>query len=566
MCASLFVLDALTVTANFNMDGVKGTITFTQQSPVNETLITVSLTGLDQYASKTFPWHIHKYPFMTRSDPCSAASVGGGHYDPFMARRQQNYSKLCESNHSLCEVGDLSRKLGQLYPNSTNNKTFVDKYLPLYGAYSVVGRSVVIRCKSYGHLVCANIEYHGDVTVAYSPFRHVIFGDIYFIEPYVPEDFTTVFANLLDGSMNSTGHNWHVHNGTCHFHRGPHYNPRRISTNEPTYETYCKPSNQTGCEIGDLSGKSSQLDFMDGHATLLYTDTELPLRVNTLGESIVGRSVVIHAKDRGITCANIMGYSPRKAVVRFQEDSVTGNITFHQASPFSPTNVTVQLTGLSSRASGYHVHELPVDETVPGSEKCANSSAGGHFNPRNVVRIESSPTTFDAYEIGDLSGKYGSLAGKDSISVMYSDPYLPLFGVDSIVGRSIVIHYPNGSWWLCANIKYDMDTVSATVNITLGTLQGKLILTQLANDPFSETILFLNLSVVETHSFIYLSVQTGCEAGALIFNPYGASLTCSPDNHLACSVGDLNGKHGLLSERSLLTDLNLPLTGLNAGK
>ena len=496
------VLDALTVTTNFNMDGVNGTITFTQQSPTSITMIRLSLTGLDQYPSEQFPWHVHNYPFRTRPDFCSVASVGG-RFDPFMASSQPDYSAVCMNNRSLCEVGDLSGKFGRLNPDSMTSEVYEDVFLPLYGVYSIVGRSVVIHRGDGACWVCANIEYPTDVTIAYSPFRNVLAGNIYFIQPYMPVSLTTVFTRLsnISGSVNSIGHNWHVHEnaigdrGDC-VEGGPHYNPRRIPVSSPTYETYCNPSNQTSCEIGDLTGKSSRLDFMNGRTTSLYTDTELPLRVNSDGYNIVGRSVVIHASNAGgprIACANVTKYSPRMAVARFQEDGVSGQIIFHQVSPFSPTNVTVELTGLSSRASGYHLHDFPVDETVPGSEKCANSFAGGHFNPRNVIQDTSSPTTFDAYEIGDLSGKYGSLAGQDSINVIYSDPYLPLFGVDSIVGRSIVIHYPNGSRWLCANIKYDMETVSVTVDITSETLQGKLVLTQLANDPFSETMIFLDV-------------------------------------------------------------------------
>ena len=496
------MLDALTVIANFNMDGVNGTITFTQQSPTSITMIRLSLTGLDQYPSEQFPWHVHNYPFRTRPDFCSVVSVGG-HFDPFMASSQPDYSAVCMNNRSLCEVGDLSGKFGPLNPDSMTSEVYEDVFLPLYGVYSIVGRSVVIHRGDGARWVCANIEYPSDVTIVYSPFRNVLVGNIYFIQPYMPVSLTTVFTRLsnVSGSVNSIGHNWHVHenaigdSGDC-AEGGPHYNPRGIPVSSPTYETYCNPSNQTSCEIGDLTGKSSRLDFMNGHTTSLYTDTELPLRVNSDGYNIVGRSVVIHASNAGgprIACANVTKYSPRMAVARFQEDGVSGQIIFHQVSPFSPTNVTVELTGLSSRASGYHVHDFPVDETVPGNEKCANSFAGGHFNPRNVVQDTSSPTTFDTYEIGDLSGKYGRLAGQNSINTIYSDPYLPLFGVDSIVGRSIVIHYPNGSRWLCANIKYDMDTVSVTVNITSGTLQGKLVLTQLANDPFSETMIFLDV-------------------------------------------------------------------------
>ncbi|XP_065886494.1 uncharacterized protein [Dysidea avara] len=501
---------AITATATFNMDGVTGIITFVQSPPNdNRTTVLVALSGLHQYPTERFPWHVHEYPFMARPDACSAVSVGG-HFDPLMASNNPNYSSVCSEDNPLqCEVGDLSGKFGRL-PAVFDFIMFRDSYLPLYGIHSIVGRSVVIHHGDGARWVCANIDYLeplDDVTIAYSPLRSVLTGNIYFIQPLVMNPTTTVFTRLsyLNGSVDSTGHNWHVHEntigstGNCD-DGGPHYNSRGISTNELTYEKYCNPSNQTSCEIGDLSGKSSQLDFINGYSTLLYSDTELPLRVNTLGESIVGRSVVVHAKDSGalrIACANISEYTPRTAIARFQEDGVSGQIIFHQVSPFSPTTITVELTGLSSRASGYHVHDFPVDETAPGSEKCANSFAGDHFNPRNVVRDTSSPITFDAYEIGDLSGKYGSLADQDSINVIYSDPYLSLFGVDSIVGRSIVIHYPNGSRWLCANIKYNMNTVSVTVNITSGTLQGKLVLTQLANDPFSETMIYLDLSVVE---------------------------------------------------------------------
>ena len=144
-------------------------------------------------------------------------------------------------------------------------------------------------------------------------------------------------------------------------------------------------------------------------------------------------------------------------------------------------------------AGGYHVHEFPVDEAIQGSSKC--TAAGGHYNPRNIVRNSSSPTTFDAYEIGDLSGKYKDLAGAKTVELAYRDPYLSLFGVESIVGRSVVIHHPDGDRWLCANILYDADIVTIATNISNGTLQGRLVLTQLANDPYSETTIFLDFNI-----------------------------------------------------------------------
>ena len=499
----------VSVAAKFNMNGVSGVITFMQSPTINNhTMIRVSLSGLDQYPSETFPWHVHNYPFTTQErDPCSAGSVGG-HFDPFMASSRPNYSTSCSSNRSLCEVGDLSGKFGNL-PSPLDS--FMDEHLPLYGVHSIVGRSVVIHRNDGSRWVCANIEYPSDVTVAYSPFRTVFAGNIFFIEPYSPMNLTTAFVQLsyISGSVNSTLHDWHIHNNTigsdgkCS-NAGPNYNPRGISTEDRRY-LLCKPSNQTACEVGDLTGKSSQLNFTNGHSVLFYTDISLPVRINGLSETILGRSVVIHHETFNsvrIACASLLEYSPRIAKAKFQEDGVTGEIVFQQLSPFSPTTVRVQLNGLSSRAGEYHIHEFPVDEAIQGSSKC--TAAGGHYNPRNIIRNSSSPTTFDAYEIGDLSGKSSQeLTSIDTINFAYTDPYLPLFGVESIVGRSVIIYHPNGDHWLCANILYNADTVTIatdtvtiSTNITNGTLQGRLVFTQLANDPYSETIIFVDFNVV----------------------------------------------------------------------
>ena len=485
------------------MNGVKGTISFSQSSPADPTEITVSLTGLDQYPSETFPWHIHNYPFTTqRDDPCSAASVGG-HFDPFMARSISSYSTRCSNNHSLCEVGDLSGKFGRFNASTLVTVTLTDNNLSLYGVYSIMGRSVVIHRSNGARWVCANIEYPSDVTVAYSPFRADLIGDVFFIELFSPMGLTSVFVHLsyISEPVNSSMHGWHIHSnsiesdGDCVDAGADHYNPKNISILSNDYK-YCSLSNQTACEVGDLVGKSSSLNFNNGHSMLFYTDTNLPVRINRLNETILGRSVVIHEESPNpaeIACANLLEYSPRIATAKFQEDGVTGQIVFKQLSPFSPTVVTIQLNGLSFKAHDYHVHEFPVDGAIQGSSKC--TAAGGHYNPTNITRNSSSPNTFDAYEIGDLSGKSSqTLTDLNALDYRYTDPYLPLFGTDSIVGRSVVVHHVNGDRWLCANIIYDMETVSITTVISNDTFQGRLVLTQLANDPFSETIIFLDFN------------------------------------------------------------------------
>uniref|UniRef100_A0A672HH49 Superoxide dismutase copper/zinc binding domain-containing protein n=1 Tax=Salarias fasciatus TaxID=181472 RepID=A0A672HH49_SALFA len=108
----------------------------------------------------------------------------------------------------------------------------------------------------------------------------------------------------------------------------------------------------------------------------------------------------------------------------------------------------VNLTNLRSRVAGYHVHHFPVPPLgASESSRCANDNLGGHWNPFGAnVSSPTYPTgpgsTHDMYEIGDLSSKHGSLAGQNAVEMNFTDHSLPLFGNNSIVGRSVVIHLP----------------------------------------------------------------------------------------------------------------------------
>ena len=74
---------------------------------------------------------------------------------------------------------------------------------------------------------------------------------------------------------------------------------------------------------------------------------------------------------------------------------------------------------------------------------CTGDAVGGHFNPYNWDASESpkpSLGTPDQYEIGDLSGKYGLLKQQSNMRGVFNDSNLPLFGAQSVVGRSVVVH------------------------------------------------------------------------------------------------------------------------------
>ena len=76
--------------------------------------------------------------------------------------------------------------------------------------------------------------------------------------------------------------------------------------------------------------------------------------------------------------------------------------------------------------------------------------------------------SLDKYEVGDLSGKFGSLADLNTYDLMKDDLNLPLFGANTIIGRSVVIHWKNGSRFVCSDIMHGnaKSILSATVDYT----------------------------------------------------------------------------------------------------
>ena len=91
--------------------------------------------------------------------------------------------------------------------------------------------------------------------------------------------------------------------------------------------------------------------------------------------------------------------------------------------------------------------------------------------------------TVDQYEIGDLSGKYGSFYNLTHYNKVHIDYHLPLFGKNSIHGRSIVIHkmkVMGSSRWVCADNpaveKNEMFVMKAKVTFRGPALKGYVVL------------------------------------------------------------------------------------------
>jgi Cu/Zn superoxide dismutase len=132
-----------------------------------------------------------------------------------------------------------------------------------------------------------------------------------------------------------------------------------------------------------------------------------------------------------------------------------GRVVFRQEkdAPLSDTMVYVEgllyTDGSKERTDSHawHVHmQVPGKDFFNWTGRC--KSAGGQFNPYRVSREEGIYlcTRADG-QVGDRSGKYGNLDELKSVKEVHNDTSLPMYGLASIIGRSVVLHRREGEWW-----------------------------------------------------------------------------------------------------------------------
>ncbi|XP_043079468.1 uncharacterized protein cusr [Puntigrus tetrazona] len=596
ICSEIRSITFKVVSAVVNMQGIKGYFTFFQPSPFDLTTIIVNLTNLDK---RVGPYHIHQFPLPQMRSPsdisCSNNNLGA-HWNPFNVNIQAPaYPPPRGSTHDRFEVGDLSSRHGSLENLNSFQATLTDWNLPLFGRNSIVGRSVVIHMPNSTRFACASIGYPGDVTVAKAAFRGLVVGTVLFTQlsgdPYSD---VSVFMDLSYGQFSApstVNHNWHVHDypistetdndkGSC-LSTGGHWNPFNIDITVSTYAVNCAPDSPFACEAGDISGKHKTLDLQSDVGAVetknFFTDT------TSWVSGMIGRSVVIHGPNQTgprIACANLTLY--RLPAARSDSwlgpGTSEGQIRFSQTSPQGPTILNVSFTGLNARASGYHIHILPTKST---QDPCSDANIMGHFNPFSV-KAASSPApgngTVDQYEIGDISGKFGELSGQNSLQNQYMDGNMPLSGPNSIIGRSLVIHYANGSRMRCADITADESPDGNWViaeAMFSGAVSGTVMMYQLTfpDGSYGDAMIEVDVRASQTSTIVevpwYISDKPvkpdgSCPGEEEMFNPFSmTNMNCSQVRALSCLVGDLTGRHGLISltKRQLYNDILLQLAG-----
>ena len=213
-CAQINMIKPKVAKVTFMNDGVSGEISFKQDSAFHPVFVTETLSGLHDGAGS---FHIHEFPVPPRMFLDDAVcGQTGGHFNPYNKDKSSS-PPPGEGSSDQYEVGDLSGKYGDLKLKERVNGSFVDPSLSLYGARSIIGRSVVIhKSPKPERWVCANIEEDVAKITAVATFTYPVAGKIMFRqEADRPLADTSIYVEGLvysDGTKNNTGgHKWHVH-------------------------------------------------------------------------------------------------------------------------------------------------------------------------------------------------------------------------------------------------------------------------------------------------------------------------------------------------------------------
>ncbi|OMH82646.1 Superoxide dismutase [Cu-Zn] [Zancudomyces culisetae] len=119
-----------------------------------------------------------------------------------------------------------------------------------------------------------------------------------------------------------------------------------------------------------------------------------------------------------------------KAVCVLRGDQgVTGVVTIVQESADKPAEITAEINGLKKGDHGFHIHEF-------GDNTNGCISAGGHFNPFSKTHGAPEDAVRHVGDLGNISS-----SGEDKAAKLHiTDKMVTLFGANSVVGRSVVVH------------------------------------------------------------------------------------------------------------------------------
>jgi Cu-Zn family superoxide dismutase len=122
----------------------------------------------------------------------------------------------------------------------------------------------------------------------------------------------------------------------------------------------------------------------------------------------------------------------KKAQAKFSSGQIQGTVEFAQLTDSTNIIIQVNLSGFEPNTShGFHVHEKPIKSGDPCDK------AGSHFDPTNSPHggPHDGPK---ARHVGDLGNILADANG--NVKVKFSDYLIELTGLNSIIGKTLVIH------------------------------------------------------------------------------------------------------------------------------
>jgi hypothetical protein len=458
---------------------------------------------------------------------------------------------------------DISQSHGQL---SLDRETVISSStIDLFGPKPLLGRTLVLHGMESGVFICATIMPATEKKVYQAKFHSPVSGTVRLIQTATATAVLAEYMMYSNGTRKFSSHDW----------------------------TFVEGTGADGTLEAKYRLESSRCNGLRGHSLISDAALVSPITVSTEMPGIKGRSfqvvknvklfesalpvymVLYEENDRTtvMACAPISLIRPKRTVARFpasDSNDVEGTINFSQESPFDPTEVNVNLK-LSKSAYSYGIDLIPTIKRRKNEGKNCPNIRETIYNPffKDPEEIPAQGRgTSDQYAVGDMSGKYGTLANKQAEVFKAFDFNLPLYGYFSVVGRAVVIYAPDGPPLACANIELqdnNITTAYATFDVPL---QGQFIFRQALGDCSSDTYIYIEISKPDgsgaektfnhpwhihekpaNAGFDHLS-STDCGSAGGHLNPFNVSTQCIYQRDctivtpLRCEVGDLTGKLG----------------------
>eukprot|EP01080_Neovahlkampfia_damariscottae_P009527 gene9527-1733_t len=432
---------------------VYGQIHFTQNQDSTVT-VQAEICGLSPNAQNGF--HVHQFGDQTGSDVTTNV---GGHWNPTGASHAYPPSP---NRH----FGDMGNITANTYGIAKINQKF--DLLTLNGKYSIIGRAIVLHAgaddgtgasgnagSKLGSCVigtvnslptlsqCPESDKRGIVLMEGTQGNENIRGTIE-LNYFSKTNITTVSGSISGLAANSI-HAIHVHqygdlskkDGTS---TGGHWNP------SGGVHGLLTATNSHAGDLGNITADAT------GKATFSFVSSKLLL---SGADSAIGKGMIVHSgSDDGVSqptgnagsriAAGVIGIKnvPKNnatseknsfAVCEFEgEDAPSihfGRILFTENG--GTVRVQARICGMSpSSSNGFHIHEFG---DITGSTITAN--VGGHWNPTGASHAYPPSPNRHYGDMGNLTTDADGVGSYDSTLDL-----LTLNGINSIVGRAVVVH------------------------------------------------------------------------------------------------------------------------------